>query len=236
MDKDQPDHGAVHRVAREQEAKILQASKGADAGDSVLGGNVVLGKGNAAYQGGSDKNKKAEASYLNAILMEIDRINDQLSGLYQQRDDLIGDLNDITAKQTQLQNWQRSLDSGNLPELDETGAIRDDDLEALVAAYEKRTGHSVDRTDPMALMAIIAAEQRVQQTAFDDTNEALRDVQEKIDPLEKRLDELQGDKSEVAPITDRNDQRQDMVYSELDIIQKADPVSGSTSNFDNFSL
>jgi len=174
----------------------------------------------------------AKAAYRDAMLAEINRISARLEILYDQRDSILADLDAIKGEQSQLEGWRSDLEAGRVPELNEDGSLADERLEALVAAHERRLGHSVDRSDPNALLAIIMAEQAVQDEAYQAKLDELRDINAQIDPLEEQLDALQSGRSvEPAPTDESKDVREDGLRGTFDVQDEARGVP----EFDDFT-
>lgn len=183
---------AVHTRERELDDTILNLSKGAEAGEVVAG---HAARGTAPTAGGQDSRSKREKdgqALTQAVLDQIALIEEQLAGLYDQRDALIKKLNDIEHQQSHWVAVQGQLSRGNLPEIEEDGTLSDEKLESLVAAYEERTGHAVDRTNAASLMSIIAAEQARLDDAYQTSRNDLEALNEKIDELEQRSEALQN--------------------------------------------
>ena len=180
------------------------------------------------------REKDNQTAYRDAVLAEINRINSQLETLYAQRDQIWEDLEDIKTEQGRLKAWRDDLEAGNAPELNEDGTLADERLEALIAAYERRAGHSIDRSDTAALLAIIMAEQAVQDTAYQDKLDELRRINEQIDPLERRLGHLQGDRDMDSADIYQNDQRRTNFISSDGVVADRDGAAPN-SNFDDFT-
>jgi len=82
-----------------------------------------------------------------ALLLLINEIQDQLTELtaeYQRYDEAGNALDDFIA----------ALESGEAPELNEDGSLKNEKAEALIREYEEKFGVAVDRTDPEALKAV----------------------------------------------------------------------------------
>ena len=178
------------------------------------------------------RDEEAKDAYRAAVLAEINRISARLEVLYQQRDRILDELDAIKGEQSQLEAWRSDLEAGIAPDLNENGSLADDRLEALVAAHEQRMGHSVDRSDPAVLLAIIAAEQAVQDAAYKAKLDELRDINEQIKPLEGRLNELQGGRSLDGPAADENERAQQAEFRGT--FEAQDYVRG-VPQFDDFT-
>ena len=178
------------------------------------------------------REKENQNAYRDAVLAEINQINNQLETLYAQRDQIWEELEDIKTEQGRLKEWRDDLAAGNAPELNDDGTLADERLEALIAAYERRAGHSVDRSDPAALLAIIMAEQAVQDEAYQDKLDELRRINEQIDPLERRLGELQEGRDVESVASDQGKDARDSGFRQTFDIQ--DDVRG-VPEFDDFT-
>lgn len=182
----------VHARAKALEEHILYQSADAEAGDVVAGGYVARGKSRLADDPeGKTRRKDFESVATQALLDQIARIEAELADLYDQRDGLIDELNDIELRMERLRQIQDQIARGDMPELDADGELRDSELEALVAAHERKSGHSIDRSDPQALAAIIAAEQQDLAATHAEKREELDETNQRIGKLETDLDSLQ---------------------------------------------
>lgn len=181
----------VHARAKALEEHILYQSADAEAGEVVAGGYVARGKSRLADDPeGKARRKDFESVATQALLDQIARIEAELADLYDQRDALIGELNDIELRMERLRQIQDQIARGDMPELDAYGELRDPELEALVIAHERKSGHSIDRSDPQALTAIIAAGQHDLTATHAEKREELARTNERIDELEAEADEL----------------------------------------------
>lgn len=225
----------VHARAKALEEHILYQSADAEAGDVVAGGYVARGKSKLADDPqGKAKRGDLESVATQALLDQIARIEAELADLYAQRDGLIDELNDIELRMERLRQIQDQIARGDMPELDADGELRDSELEALVAAHERKSGHSIDRSDPQALAAIIAAEQQDLAANHAEKREELAQTNDRIDGLEQKLDDMQEGRelSEAAPSSLKQDRKS--AFEDVDsAVERADV--GTHMNFDQFT-
>lgn len=227
---------AVHFKAKALEDHILLQSAGAEAGDVVLGGYVARGK-NGMGEGPHGKAGRKDGDMLTQIAIDqLAKIEAQLAELYEQRDDLLERLNDFDIALAHRQRVLRDIARGDLPETGEDGAFEDEELEALVAAHERKTGHSVDRSDPNAIAAIVAADQeRLTQDRAEAQTE-LQAVNEKIDGLEAQADALNAgrdlDKPDTAVLEERYEDALDS--TDRAVIERDN--QSQTARFDDFTF
>lgn len=199
-DKDVDPIRAVHTRAKELERHILEHSRGAEAGDTVAGGHMARGAVKPGSEGGKSKRDKDSQTLTQAVLDQIALIEEQLADLYEQRDVLITKLNEIEQQQAHWAAVQARLSSGEVPAMDDDRRFRDEKLESLVAAYVQRTGRSVDRTDTVAIMSIVDAEQSRLDDAYKDTRNDLEALNKRIDGLEAQAEALQNGRELDAPL------------------------------------
>ncbi|MEP0708857.1 MAG: hypothetical protein ABJL17_06880 [Parvibaculum sp.] len=227
----------VHARAKALEEHILYQSADAEAGDVVAGGYLARGRSKLADDPqGKAKRKDFESVATQALLDQIARIEAELADLYDQRDGLIDELNDIELRMERLRQIQDQIARGDMPELDADGELRDSELEALVAAHERKSGHSIDRSDPQALAAIIAAEQQDLAATHAEKREELVRTNERIGKLETELDSLQeGREADHASVDQTAEQRASLVAESRELIAERQTQS-PPAKFDDFAL
>lgn len=181
---------AVHERAKSLEAHILEHSRDAEAGDIVAGGYAARG---TAKPENSEKSgaKRKSSDMMQAVLDSTAEMQRQLERLYEEREALYDQLSDIEFKIDKLDQAIQEMNEGDLPEVGADGTLVDAELEAMVAAEEKRLGRSIDRSDPQALMAIFAAEQERSTFERDNVLEAIDRNAEEIDAVQSGRD-IQG--------------------------------------------
>jgi hypothetical protein len=150
--------GVVHARAKKLEAHILEHSRDAEAGETVAGGYAARGTAKPEDSGKNGSKRKSN-EMMQAVLDSTAEMQRQLERLYEQREALYNQLSDIEIKIDKLDQTIQRMNHGDMPEIGPDGKLVDDELEAMVAAEEKRLGRSIDRSDPQSLMVIFTAEQ-----------------------------------------------------------------------------
>ena len=163
---------AVHERAKELETHILEHSRGAEEGDTVAGGYMARGAVKPRSDGGANGKKKS-ADMVQAVIDATAAMERDLKRLYEEQERLYDRLSDLELKIDKLDQVRNGIENGDLPEIGLDGKIKDTELEAMIAAEEKRLGRSIDRSDPQALMAIFTAEQQRAVTERTEVLEAI---------------------------------------------------------------
>lgn len=227
----------VHARAKALEEHILYQSADAEAGEVVAGGYVARGRSKLADDPeGKARRKDFESVATQALLDQIARIEAELADLYDQRDALVDELNDIEMRMERLRQIQDQIARGDMPELAEDGSLRDPELEALVAAHERKSGHSIDRSDPQALTAVIIAGQQDLAATHAEKREELARTNERIDELEAEADELNAARD---PAHVGTEVLEDSLRTTLSKTYDADAEAAertSQPNFDQFTF
>jgi len=225
----------THAIACELEEHILLRSAAAKAGDVVLGGYIARGKSEMG-EGSQGKAKRSERDMLTQIAIDqAAQIEAQLAGLYDQRDDIMDRLNNIDTAMTHRQRMLGRIAEGNMPEIGEDGAFKDQELEALVAAHERKSGHSIDRSDPQAIAAIITADQQRLTQDRAEARDELKAINEKIDGLEAQADAINAERGidSAGGASDEADLR-DTLASTFDADTEVSEL-GTANRFDQFT-
>ena len=226
----------THAISRELDEHILLRSAGAEAGDVVLGGYIARGK-NEMGEGSQGKAKRTERDMLTQIAIDqLAQIEAELAGLYDQRDDIMDRLNDIDIAMAHRQRIMERIADGDVPEVGEDGAFKDQELETLVAAHERKTGHSIDRSDPQAIASIVAADQQRLTQDRAEAHDELRAINEEIDGLEEKADAInQGrDLSDEADTNARADLRS-AISDVKNVVQEREAIA-QKNDFSDFAL
>lgn len=220
--------GEVHQLAHDHEHRVLMASKGAEAGDVVLGGVRALG-GKPRDQAAAERSARdAKELIVNQIMQDAAALEARLAQLFNDRDAIFDELAKISERQSQLAAMADQLDRGDLPSRNPDGSFVDRELEALIARHEKEKGHAVDRSDPAAILAIVQADQEKQQAAYDDAQRRLDEINRKIVETEAKIDELQEKRTlQDANHTGRADRRAEFQKVDQDDELRIDPADGS---------
>lgn len=227
----------VHTRAKALEEHILYQSADAEAGEVVAGGYVARGRSKLADDPeGKARRKDFESVATQALLDQIARIEAELADLYDQRDALIDELNDIELRMERLRQIQERIARGDMPELDADGSLRDPELEALVAARERKSGHSIDRSDPQALTAIIMAGQQDLAATHAKKREELARTNERIGNLETELGSLREGREIDRVATDQAAEQRASLVSEARELIAERQTQAPPAKFDDFAL
>lgn len=164
--------GAVHTHAKELETHILEHSRDAEAGETVAGGYAARGTARPE-DSGKDSAKRKSNDLMQAVIDSTEDMKRQLDRLQREQQALYDRLSNIEVKIDKLEQVARAMDAGDMPEVGADGKLKDAELEAMIAAEERRLGRAIDRSDPQALMAIFAAEHQRSINERDETLEAI---------------------------------------------------------------
>jgi len=163
---------AVHQRAKDFDAHILEHSRDAEAGETVAGGYMARGNAKPEAPGKGDAKRRSD-DLMNAVMDSTAAVEEQLKRLREEQQALYDRLSDIEVKIDKLERVAGTIDAGNMPEIGDDGKLKDAELEAMIAAEEKRLGRSIDRSDQQALMAIFTAEHQRSIQERDETLEAI---------------------------------------------------------------
>ena len=189
-DKDADPVSAVHERAKEFEAHVLEHSRGAEAGDTVAGGHMARGAGKQDSNGSANGKKKSD-DLTQAVIDATAAMERDLKRLYEEQERLYDRLSDLELKIDKLEQISDGIEHGRMPEIGSDGKLKDAELEAMVAAQEKRLGRAVDRSNPQALLAIFADEHERAVVERTETMEAINKVEADIEAVQngRELDE-----------------------------------------------
>ncbi|WP_422021735.1 hypothetical protein [Pyruvatibacter mobilis] len=188
--------GAVHTRAKELEAHILEHSRDAEAGETVAGGYAARGTARPENSGKSNSKKRSD-DLISAVIDSNAEIQRQLKQLYADREALYDQLSDIEYKIDKLDQTIHRMNDGDMPDIGPDGKLVDAELEAMIAAEEKRLGRSIDRSDPQALMVIFTAEQERSTVERDEVLEAIDKNEAEIEAIEQGRDLSSDHKSGI---------------------------------------
>lgn len=187
---------AVHTRAKALEAHILEHSRDAEAGETVAGGYAARGTAKTE-DAGKNGSKRKSNEMMQAVLDSTAEMQRQLDRLYEQREALYDQLSDIEFKIDKLDQTIHQMNDGDMPKIGPDGKLIDTELEAMVAAEEKRLGRSIDRSDPQALMVIFTAEHERSVTERDEVLEAIDKSEAEIEAIEQGRDLSSDHKSGI---------------------------------------
>lgn len=126
---------------------------------------------------------------LSAVLSYQDQLEKELFDLLTQRDAILKEVSELERQNAQLKRMAEAIAEGDLPERNPDGSFKDAALEALISAHEKKTGHSVDRSDGGVILQIIMAEQERVEEQHRQKSEELEQIERRIDGIEQELGE-----------------------------------------------
>ncbi len=175
--------GVVHTRAKELESHILEHSRDAEAGETVAGGYAARGTARPEDSGKSNSKKRSD-DLISAVIDSNTEIQRQLKQLYADREALYDQLSDIEYKIDKLDQTIHRMNDGDMLETGPDGKLIDAELEAMIAAEEKRLGRSIDRSDPQALMIVFTAEHERSVTERDEVLEAIDKNEAEIDAVQ----------------------------------------------------
>ncbi|MCD1624031.1 hypothetical protein [Citromicrobium bathyomarinum] len=127
---------------------IINAARQIEAGEDRSVNAEILGPSKLQAQQKANR-EKAQRSYRDQLLLlTLHR--------YQERIDWHkGEIAKIEQDKELVQDHLDKLESGEKPELNEDGSLKDQELEATISAYEKKYGITVDRDDPDAIRGLL---------------------------------------------------------------------------------
>lgn len=221
--------GAVHKRAKEFEAHLLEHSRDAEAGDTIAGGYRALGTAKPASDGGTHGKRKSD-DIMRAVMDSAEDMKRHLDRLYDEQQALYDRLSDIEVKIDKLEQVARALDAGDMPEIGDDGKLKDAELEAMIAAEEKRLGRSIDRSDPQVLVAIFAAEHQRSIQERDETLAA-------IDKNAADIEALQDGRSLDQQVDRTSDIEREAALRELKSnAQHGEPAVSQDAALDQFTF
>ncbi len=152
------------------------------------------------------RNDKQKHDEQNRLAQELAAINRHLGGLYKIRDEINKDIRETKGRIGVLDDAIERLQNGKAPERDEDGSLSDKKQEKALREYEKRTGQSVDRDDPAALLAAMRAQRAHEIGVLDghfkrekDNDAEIGKWEDKRDRAEAKLDQSQRSVG-IAPL------------------------------------
>ncbi len=221
--------GVVHTRAKALESHILEHSRDAEAGETVAGGYAARGTAKPEDSGKNGSKRKSN-EMMQAVLDSTAEMQRQLERLYEQREALYDQLSDIEFKIDKLDQTVQRMNDGDMPEIGPDGKLVDAELEAMIAAEEKRLGRAIDRSDPQALMAIFAAEHQRSINERDETLEA-------IDKNAANIEALQNGRGLDQQVDRTTDLDREAVLRELkSTAQDGEPAVSLDAALDQFTL
>lgn len=219
--------GAVHTRAKALDAHILERSRDAEEGETVAGGYAARGTARPE-ESGKNGSKRKSNEMMQAVLESTAEMQRQLERLYEQREALYDQLSDIEYKIDKLDQTIHRMNDGDMLEIGPDGKLSDAELEAMVAAEERRLGRSIDRSDPQALMVIFTAEHERTVIERDEVLEA-------IDKNEAEIEAVQaGRELDAKPVSGMSANNAFEEANELGHANRDQPQH--VSEFDQFSF
>lgn len=224
-DRDADAVGSVHDRARELDRHILEHSRGAETGDTVAGGYAARGAVKPDSDGSTNGKKKSD-EMVQAVMDATAAMERDLKRLYEEQERLYDQLSDLELKIDKLDKVTNAVENGELPKIGPDGKLRDAELEAVIAAQEKRLGRSIDRSDPQALLAIFTAEQ---ERSFVERTEVI----EAIDRNEAEINAArEGRELEEVPNAGLSGNNELEIANKLDEQNRGNPHQ--SAEFDQF--
>jgi len=184
---------ADSRAASDEVARS-EAAAWADGSSINTARSIVIEQHKDEMSGTQAKDRKTTDALLQAALaLEIQRLEERLQGLYDERDRLMEEMDELALRRDRLalaRQWVLAQDEMSL---DGQGRLMSAETEAAIRAYETRTGHSIDRTDKDAVLSVLETEDDIAVQGFETRRNQLADLNQKIDEMEKELDDLQAE-------------------------------------------
>ncbi len=217
----------VHHRAKELDQHILEHSRDAEAGDTVAGGYVARGAVKPDSDGSTNDKKKSD-DMIQAVIDATAAMERDLKRLYEEQERLYDQLSDLELKIDKLDKVTNAVENGELPKIGPDGKLRDTELEAVIAAQEKRLGRSIDRSDSQALLAIFTAEQ---ERSFVERTEIIEAIDRNEAEIKATREGRELDEVPNAGLSGNN---------ELEIANKLDEQNRGTphqsAEFDQFNF
>lgn len=200
---------AMRRAKDAEDAQAFDSFQRQLSGAAADAGEMTQAAG-AARENGPDSEKEREKKRQRELFEAARRlaeIENRLELLHNERAQILDDIRDIQQNLNILGEAFRQIEEDGDLQRDEDGNIRDPAIEAQLRAYERRTGRSVDRQDPEALLVALDAQIRHNNAELDRRNDRVRDIDAEIDDLRREQDELEHklDTEQAAPDADSED-------------------------------
>ena len=161
------------------EKQLIRKAR-ADAGGPLIGVQAEAGV--------KDKpDEDDHAATLSAVLAYQDQLAERLMDLLAEREAILEEIKALDTQRAHLSELAEAISMGDLPERNPDGTFKDQALEDLISAWERRTGRGVDREDGGLLLAIITAGQDSIDAERDARHQRLREIDEQIGEVEAEL-------------------------------------------------
>ena len=187
-----PEDSASTADSRAAFEEIARSEAAAWAGGSSLNTarSVVIERRKDELSGTQAKDRKATDALLQAALaLEIQRLEERLQGLYDERDRLLEEMEELSERRDRLALARQWVLAQEEIELDGQGRLTNAQAETAIREYEARTGHSIDRTDRDAVLGVLQTEDDIAVQGFETRRNRLADLNREIDEMEKQLHE-----------------------------------------------
>jgi len=183
---------ADSRAAFEEIARS-EAAAWADGSSLNTARSIAIEQHKDEVSGTQAKDRKATDTLLQAALaLEIQRLEDRLQGLYDERDRLLEEMEELSERRDRLALARQWVLAQDEIALDGQGRLTNAQAEAAIREYEARTGHSIARSDKDAVLSVLQTEDDIAVKSFETRRNRLADLNQKIDEMEKELDDLQA--------------------------------------------